>query len=819
METILQDIRFGIRMLVKNPTVTIVAALTLALGIGANTAIFSMLNGLFLRPLPVANAERLTVIGGQTKGQDAGYELSYLDYRDIRAQATGFTDVLAYNLNVVALQHENQADSIVVSYVSDNYFTALGLKPAAGQLLYGADLEQKGHAPTVVLGYSYWQKRFNGDLGIVGQQVKLNGNSATIIGVAPKGFLGLYSIFDMQAYLPLGIRTSPNGQDTFFTKRDARGLKTFGILKPGVSMKEAQSNLNVVMSRLAQQYPENKDYTARLYPEKMARPDPDPSNGVLIVGVLFMGLAGLVLLLACTNVVNIVLVRSTGRSREMAIRAALGAARTRLVRQLITESALLALLGGAAGLALGSWVSHLMSSIRIVVLGSPLLFDFSFDWRVFLFGMSAALFTAVLVGMAPAMRASKTNLNQVLHEGSRGVVAGSNRNILRNLLVTGQVAVSLMLLVVTGLFVRSANNAEHVYLGFDPSHVLNATLDLRTLNYDNEQARRFFHDLEERVRTIPGVKSASIASSVPMGVSSSAYHVYPELQTGERKEAAPNVRYNSVGVQHFETMSVPLLRGRVFTEQDTEKSTRVAVVNEVMAQKFWPNQDAIGKHFRAPDPASPLIEVVGITKQGKYSGLAEDPTPFFYLPAAQDANVYAVIQLRTAGSPEALGPDLVREIHALAPTLPVVDLESMEHTLEGVNGLFLFRMATRFSGALGFVGLMLALVGVYGVISYAAAQRTHEIGVRMALGAGRSSILKMVLRQGFILVGLGVGLGLLGAIGLGVLVQSLLFGVSPVDPITLGTAALFMGLVGLVASYIPARRAMNIEPLRALRYD
>lgn len=532
-----------------------------------------------------------------------------------------------------------------------------------------------------------------------------------------------------------------------------------------------------------------------------------------------MLLAGMVLLLACTNVVNIVLVRSTSRAREMAIRAALGAARIRLVRQMITESTLLALLGGIGGMALGAWVSHLLGNIRIMVLGSPLLFDFPFDWRVFACGMIAALVTGLIVGMAPAMRASRTDLNQVLHEGSRGVVAGSNRSLLRNGLVVTQVAFSLTLLVVTGLFVRSAQNAEHVFLGFDPGHLLNATMDTRNLGYDKVRARRFYRELEERVRRIPGVQSASISANVPMGVSSDNDRVYVEGQAADRKESVPLLRFNSVGVQYFATMRIPLLRGRTFTEQDNDKAPLVAVVNEAMAQKFWPNQDVIGKRFSVEGPGGPFIEIVGLTKQGKYTGPAEDPTPFFYRPMEQDGQPVGVIQLRTAGAPEALGPDLVREIRALAPSLPIVDLQSMEQVLQGVNGLFLYRMATRFSGALGLVGLILALVGVYGVISYTASQRTHEIGVRMALGASRGSIMNMVLRQGFVLIGAGLFAGLILSVLTGTVIKSMLVNLSPADPLTLIAAALFLGGVGFLASLIPARRAMNIEPLKALRYD
>jgi predicted permease len=819
MDTLFQDIRFGVRMLLKNPTVTLVAALTLALGIGANTAIFSTLNGLFLRPLPVANADRLVVIGGQMRGVDGGTGLSYLEYQDLRSQTEGFSELIAYNLNLVGLSFNNNPETAVVSFVSENYFSGLGLKPAAGRLLYGAEVEKRGTEPEVVLSYAYWKKRFNLDPSIVGRQIKVNGRSATIVGVAPETFRGLYSIIDMQAFLPMSMRTLSSDSEDFWTKRDDRNLRIYGVLKPGVSMKQAQTNLDVVMNRLARQYPEEKNFIARIYPERLARPEADPSNSIVLVGILFMVLAGMVLLLACTNVANIILVRSTSRGREMAVRAALGAARIRLIRQLMTESVLLALIGGFCGIALGAWVSHLLGSIRIVALGSPLVFDFSMDWRVFAFGLATALVTGVLVGMAPAMRASRTNLNQVLQEGSRGVVAGSARSRMRNSLVMVQVAASLMLLVVAGLFVRSANNAEHQYLGFDPSHVLNATIDTRTMGFDKTKALRFYKDLVDHARTLPGVQSATITANVPMGYSSDAAAVYIGGRAAASKEDVPVVGNNQVDVHYFNTMRVPLLRGRAFTAQDNDKAPLVAIVNEVMAQKFWPNQDPIGKRFSLKGLEGPFIEVVGLSKQGKYGNPGENPTPFFYVPLDQSTPLVATLQLRSSIAPETLGPQVEAMVHNLVPGLPIFSLETMEQSLEGANGLFLYRMSTRFSGALGLVGLVLAMVGVYGVISYAASQRTHEIGVRMALGASRGNILLMILRQGIFLIGGGVLAGLILTVLARRGLSSLLVGITGSDPLTLALASLLLAAVGFLASLIPARRAMNVEPLKALRFD
>ena len=688
-------------------------------------------------------------------------------------------------------------------------------------MIYGAETEKRGTENVVVLGNGYWKKRFNGDPSIVGQQVKMNGHSVTVVGVAPEGFHGTYALVDMQAYLPFGMRTLwiTGNKDDYWTKRTDGDVKLLGILKPDVSRQQAQVSANVVAQRLNQEFPEtHKGNTYHLYPERLARPDPDPSNGMLIVGILFMVLAGMVLLLACSNVANIVLVRATARERELAVRTALGAARSRIVRQLLTESLLLALMGAVLGTVVGVWTTRLISSIRIEVADIPIRFDFGFDWRVFSFGLAIALLTGLLVGLAPAWRAARSDFNTVLHEGSRGIL-GSGKSKVRNVLVVAQVAVSLVLLVVAGLFVRSSQNAEHTYLGFDPHNVLNITMETRTIGFDQQRTEQFFREMRDRVRVLPGVESASIATTVPMGYSNELSRVFAEGQPQSNKEAAPSAFYNAIDPAYFSTMRIPLLRGRLFTDQDTDKTPRVAIVNEAMANKLWPGQDALGKRFSDTAASGPFLEVVGVARQGKYNDPVDQTTLFYYEPIAQNFRSFVTLQLRTAASPEALIPVVEQQIRSLAPALPLTDVQTMEQSLGGVNGFFLFRMGSRFTVVLGLLGLVLAVVGVYSVISYAASQKTHEIGVRMALGAGRGDILKMVLRQGFVLVGAGLFAGLVLSFLAGRGIGSLLVGVSPSDPVTLISVALLLAAVGLVASYIPARRAMNVEPLRALKYE
>jgi predicted permease len=822
MRTLIQDIRYGIRMLLKNPAMTMVAALTLALGIGANTTIFSAVNGMLLRPLPVANADRLVVFGAQSQAANLYSAFPFPDFQDIRSQGDGFSEVIAYTLSLAGMDADGKVEPVLFSYVSSNYFQALGLKPAIGRLIYGAETEKAGTENIAVLGHGYWKKRFNSDPSIVGRQIKMNGHSITVVGIAPEGFHGTYSLVDMQAYLPFGMRTlwsQAKDKNDYWTNRDGGDLRVLGVLKPGISRQQAQVSANLVAQRLNQQYPEtHKGVTYRLYPERLARPEPDPANGLLIVGVLFMVLAGMVLLLACSNVANIVLVRATAREREMAVRTALGAARSRIVRQLLTESLVLAFLGAVLGTLVGVWATRLISSIRLDVADIPIRFDFSFDWRVFSFGVAIALMTGLLVGLAPAWRAARSDFNTVLHEGSRGIL-GSGKSKFRSALVVAQVAVSLMLLAVAGLFVRSSQNAEHSYLGFDPHNVLNFTMETRTIGFDEARTRQFFRDVEDRVRVLPGVNSVSLAATVPMSYSNAGSRVYVEGKSATAKDDNPTAYYNVVDPPYFATMRVPLVRGRLLTEQDTDKTPMVAVINEAMAKKLWPNQDPLGKRFSSKGVSGPFLEVVGVTQQGRYNDPIDDTTLFYYQPMTQNPSTFATLQIRTSAAPEALIPVVEEKIHSLAPGLPLTDVQTMEQSLGGPNGFFLFRMGSRFTVVLGLLGLVLALVGVYSVISYAASQKTHEIGVRMALGADRSDILKMVLRQGFVLVGAGLLAGLVMTFLAGRGLGSLLVGVSPSDPLTLICVAVLLAAVGLVASYIPARRAMNIEPLRALKYE
>jgi macrolide transport system ATP-binding/permease protein len=819
METLLQDIRYGARMLMKNPGFMIVAVITLALGIGANTAIFSMVDAFLLRPLPVAEPAQITVLAFHQKQGNFLTQFSIADYRDIQNQTKEvFSDVFAYQFGLDGLSVDGKADRVLTNYVSGNYFSALGLKPALGRFILPSEGDVPGADPVMVLGYSYWQTRFGGDPGIVGRKVSVDGKPITIVGVAPKGFVGVYPILSVQGYLPMGMAIIAGNPSDFMTNRQIRNVPILARLRPGSSVQQAQAVLAVVSQRLAQEYPEaHKELNVVALPELRARPNPDPDNTVLVVGSLFLGLAVMVLLLACVNVANILLVRATVREREMAIRAALGAARIRLIRQLLTESVLLALLGGVAGVLLGYWGSSALSAINVQT-DLPVHFDFGFDWRVFGFATAAALLTGIIVGIVPAVRASRGNLSAILHEGGRGVVGGKNR--LRSTLVVVQVAGSLMLLIIAGLFTSSLAQAQRTDLGFKPDHVLNLIMDPNEIGYNQAQTRDFYKNLLLRVRALPGVVSASTANTTPMGYYNNFDSLTIEGYQPPPGQPAPASSYNTVSTDYFQTMGISLLRGRAFTEADDENSQYVAIVSEAMAKQYWADREPMGRQFKiSTDPAHSLV-VIGVAKDIRFNGLTGPFNPMFYAPYLQHqiSNSLQTLQLRTAGAPEMMIPETEHVIESLAPQLPIFDVQSMSQALNTLNGLLFYKIGAVLAALLGMLGLVLAIVGVYGVVSYVATQKTHEIGVRMALGAQPGDILKMVFREGLLIVGIGLVLGIAGAAAAGQVVGSFLT-VSARDPATYAIVTTILMLVALSACFIPARRAMRVDPMVALRYE
>lgn len=793
----IQDLRYGLRMLGKSPGLTVILALTLALGIGVNTAIFSVLNGWLLRPLPARAPEQIMALGSPQKERGGDTKFSYADLVDFRKQSGAtFSDLFAYRMTVGGLTINNRSSLFAFCDVTGNYFSALGVKPLLGRLFLPGEGEQPLGETTVVLGYSYWQRNFGGDPAIVGKLVLVDGKPATVLGVTPPEFHGTFFAFDLDGYLPLSAtaldQESSGDMTGFWTDRRNRSLSVLGRLKAGVTIAQAQASLNVVAERLGAQYPEtNKGVIVRVIPERMARPAPFVTSFVPVIAGLFLALAALVLVLASMNVANIFLARANARQREMAIRASLGAGRGRLVRQLLTESLLLALLGTVAGVLLGHWAiggsGSVLNSVTSDSAGHAFRIDTSFDWKVFSYTLAAALFTGIFVGLWPAFRAGRADLNRVLSAGGRSDSGGGGRQGFRGLLVVAQVAGSLMLLIVAGLFVRSLQRAESASLGFDPGHVLNMMIDPHQVGYDEARTKAFYKELESRAHALPGVESASLSYTAPMGFPSHAGPIYVETHPLPPGRQPLVIAFNSIDPAFFTTLRVPLLQGRRFGDSDSETARAVAIVNQTMARKLWPNENPMGKRFSFQSAAGPFVEVVGVASDGQYFFVSQEPQPYFYVPLEQNYSSFRSLLIRSSGPPELLMTPIQDELRKLAPDVPIFDLRTSEQMLNGIEGFLMFRLAASLAAIIGALGLVLAVMGVYGIVSFAVSARTQEIGIRMALGAEARDILKLVARQGLRLVNM--------------------------------TVAILLSAVALAACWIPARRALRVDPMVALRYE
>ncbi len=830
VETTIQDVRYGLRQLRHNPGFTCAAALTLALGIGANTAIFSLGNVLMFRPLPVKASDRLTVVAVQYRADADPGQLSYPDFQDYRKHADVFTDMTFYDLSLDGLGYEGHADRIIAAYVPSNFFAMLGIQPAIGRLIAPGEGDTPNTGPVVVLGNGFWKRRFGGDPNLIGRSVTVNGRLVTVIGVAPEEFHGPYNIVDMDAYIPIGMVPVTSGNTQLFTNRGDTELRVLATLKPGVTVRQAEAALNVIARRLAQEYPQfDHGQMARVFPEYLARPEPAAASAMPLIAAIFLAMVGLVLLVACFNVANLLLARASAREKEIAVRAAIGASRARLIRQMLTESLLLAIVGAVGGALVGNWAIRGLEKVR--PLGDfALKLAFTFDWRVFSYVAAVALAAGIISGLAPALRISRSSLNETLREGGRGVADSDRRHPLRNALVIAQVAGSLVVLVAAGLFTRSLSNAKSVDLGYETRQILNIGLDPKFQGYDQQKAEIFFRDLLVRAKTLPGVEAASLAFSIPLGYYGDGTAVRGEGRAVPPGERTPSAGYNCVTADYFSVMGMKILSGRAFTDADTSTSMRVAIINQTMAERLWPHEDPLGQRFsyeetRGPfksgnqDHSNPWVTVVGVTRNAKLQSLLDAPGSFFYVPQTQNYKTTHVLQLRTSVPPQSLRVSVEGLLRDLDPRLPVFDVMTMEEAVAGANGYFLYRVGATFAGILGGLGLLLAVVGVYGVVSYAASQRRHEIGIRIALGAPPASVLGLVVRQALILVAVGVGIGVVAALAVSRVLVSLLVGVPSYDILTFTSVSALMLGVALAACYIPARRATRVDPVVALRSE
>jgi putative ABC transport system permease protein len=801
METLLRDIRYGIRSLAKRPGFTAIALLALTLGIGANTAIFTLVNAVLLRPLPFAEPDRLVWMFGNIRTGSNRASVSPLDYLDYRQQNSSF-EQFAAQLSFPAsinLTGSGEPEQLKAGAVTGNYFQALGGQPVLGRT-FQLENEKPGNDQVAVLSYALWQKRFSGDAGIVNKSITLDGKAFQVLGVMPPTFSLPQSA---EIWVPLNFDASPG-----MKQRKAHFLRPIGKLKAGVSLAQAQADLDVVAKRLEQQYPEsNTGWNLRL----VSLREQLVGNTRPTLLILF-GAVGFVLLIACANVANLLLVRAAGRQKEIALRSALGAGRLRIIRQMITESVLLALVGGTLGTLLAVWAVDVMVTMSE---GSiPATANVKIDATVLGFTLLISLVTGVLFGLAPALRTMRVNLIDSLKEGGRSGSEGARRNRTRSALVVLESAIAVVLLIGAGLLIRSLVRLQNISPGFEAQNVLTMRVELPRGKYDApDKQANFFAELENRLASVPGVETVGFVSELPLG---GRPNDMPYTVEG-RPTSGPNDGYDDdfrrINRQYFDALKIPFLRGRNFTDQEVRQGAKVVIISDLLARQVFPNEEPLGKRLIMSFGKQPF-EIVGIVGDIRHRGLESEPRPAMYMPV-YERTMTAV--LRTKVDPSSLGAAVRKEVQTIDPDQPVADLKTMEQWLD--TAVAEPRYRTGLIALFALVALILASTGIYGVMSYSVTQRTHEIGVRMALGARRFDVLKLVVRQGMGLVVVGVIIGLLAAVGLTRLMSSLLFGVTAKDPLTFGAVATGLTLVAFIACYLPARRATKVDPLEALRYE
>ncbi len=827
MQTLWQDLRYGARMLWKQPGFTLIIALTLSLGIGANGVIFSLVNALLLRPLPVEKPEEFAAVYTSDFSSGDFGATSYPDYVDFRDRNRVFAGLVAYQPQPLSLNIDGANERMFGEIVSGNYFSALGLKTALGRGFLPEEDRTPGERAVAVISHKLWQTRFGGAPATVGRSVKINGHPFTIVGVAPEKYAGLLRGFAADWWIPaMMMRQAAPGSDNL-TERGSRSFLVMGRMKRGVTFQQAQADFNSIAAQLYKEWPQKWENILRqsrsvtLTPESESRLLPYMRMPIVIFMALLMSVAGLALLIACANIANLLLSRATARRREIAIRLALGAGRWRLIRQLLTESVLLAMIGGGAGLLLAVWGADLLMTFK-PPLPFPIELDLQGDWRVFGFMFGLSLLTGIVFGLTPALAASRPDVIGSLKDETGAANTGGQRGRLRGALVVTQVALSLLLLICAGLFLRSLRNASSIDPGFDADNLLALSMDLQLQGYDETKGRNFTDQLLDRVRSLPGVVSASLTDQLPLGLDGGARRGMTiegyTAQPGESTE----INSSFVSPGYFETLRIPLLQGRTFQNQDNANAPGVAMINEAFARRYWPGRQPLGKRIqmgavRSGVNDAPYMTVVGVVKDGKYATLSEEATPFIYLNLAQNYGPSPTLIARTRGNPLDSLPAVRGEAAALDKNLPLYDVKTMRQHL----GLALLpaRLAGSVLGVFGLVALTLAAAGIYGVMAYSVAQRTREIGIRMALGANARDVLRLVARQGMTLVLVGMAIGITAALAMTQLLKSLLFGVSATDPLTFVAIALLLASVALLACWIPARRATKVDPMVALRRE
>jgi putative ABC transport system permease protein len=819
-----QDVRFGARMLVKSPGFALVTILALALGIGANTAIFSVVNGILLRPLPYKTAARLVFLSEWSQ-QVPNMSVSYPNFQDWHSQNHTFDEMAAFRSNGYVLTGAGEPERLTVREVSQSFFPVLGVEPASGRN-FTADEDRAGGNKTVVLSHGLWQRRFGGNASIIGQQLTLNNESYTVVGILPQTFEWQSAV---DIYVPLGLRA-----DRMQDRDSHPGIYVVGLLKPNVTVEQARADMTEITERLAKDYPKTNTgngYTLNTL-QYTATQNIRSSLFVLMAAVAF------VLLIACANVANLLLARAASRSKEIAIRTALGAGRARIIRQLLTESLLLSVTGGALGLLFAMWgVDALLASVSDNV-PNLLMANVRLDARVLVFTLAASVVTGLLFGLAPAIQVSKSNLNETLKEGGRSGSEGGARQRVRSFLVVAEVAISLLLLVGAGLLIKSFMNLRQSDLGFDPDNVLTMRIAIPETRYkENGQIENFYRSLLQRVQGLPGVESAGVTIGLPMngGIESGVTFEGHEVTNIKDVTVAVNL---AVSPDYFRTMDIKLVEGRYFTDQDREGQPRVAIIDEMMATRFSPDASAIGKRIRLGGAAPgangppPWMEIVGVVKHVRHYGPSETARveiyrPFFQLPIPVDSPLAGgqpitfprgvSLAVRSSSDPTALTNSIRNAVHEIDPDQPLSAIQTMNEIVAATISPQKF--ASWMLGLFASTALLLAALGIYGVMAYSVTQRTHEIGIRMALGANRKDVLRMIVGHGMKLTLIGVAVGIVGAYAAARAMSDMLFGVKVADPLTYASVAVVLSAVALLSCLIPARRATKVDPMIALRYE
>ncbi len=816
LETLLQDLRYGARQLRRNPGFTAVAVLTLALGIGANTTIFSVTNALLFRaPAGIERPDRLVLLFRRFARNRVEMNVSYPNFRDWRDQNRAFSGLAAHKTIWLGLSAEGESGRVQGAMVSGNYFDVLGVRPALGRTFLPEEDRIPGAYPVAVVSYGLWNRRFGSDPGLVGRKIRISGHAFTVIGVAPRGFKGTVVGESPEIWVPMmmAAQVAPPNWQGWMGKRNWSMVQVIGRVKPGVSLEQAQANMDTVARQLEQAYPrENRGLGIVLLPKITLYPWERAK--VVEFGALLTAVVGLVLLIACANVANLLLARAATRQKEMAVRLTIGASRARLIFQLLTESMLLALMGGTLGRLLANWGADILSKVAVRSTFLP-GGDFSPDGRVLSFTVLLSILTGLAFGSAPAWQACSVNPSPALKEAARTL--GSPRSRLQGVLVIAQIAASLVLLTGAGLLLRTLKNYLAVNPGFEMKNILDVSLDLDLAGYSETQGRSFCQRLVGGVRALPGVESASLADGAPIAGGTNETTVLDYGQGRILGESDLRVKLVAVTPGYFRTLGIRLVAGRDFAEEDTAQAPRVAVINETMAQRLWPGENAFGKRFATSQSGGPYFQVVGVAKDMRVEALGEAPGLAMFVPFAQEYQAGMTLLVRTATDPMALLPAIRREVQSQDKNLPVFDVTTLREAVG--TTLNQQKLYATLIGSFALVALVLAAIGIYGVISYSVARRTHEIGVRMALGAERSDVLRLVVGHGMVLTLVGMAIGLAGAFGATRVLSTLLFGVRLTDLVTFAGVSTLLAAVALLAICIPARRATKVDPMVALRYE